>query len=355
MTHKIDTRVYTINPQHPEPEAIQIAASVIRAGGLVAFPTETVYGLGANALDSAALSRIYEAKQRPTADPLIVHIVDLDQLDVLAVDIPAQARALAQAFWPGPLTMVLKRAPHVPENVAQGRKTIAVRMPAHPVARALIEAAATPIAAPSANTFTRPSSTSAQHVLEDLNGRVEVVLDGGDALIGVESTVIDMTQTPPIILRPGGVLMEDLQQIIPDVQMKTQYLSEQQVESAASPGMMLKHYSPRAKLLLFDGNADVMRVAIRDTAQRLIANQKRVGILATDEEADSYVKIGARILALGSASDLDVIARRLFGAMRALDAQQVDVILVHSFGKDGIGAVIWDRLVRAAEGKIITV
>lgn len=355
MTEPIATRVLTVNPQHPEPEPIRTAAAVIRAGGLVAFPTETVYGLGANALDSAALSRIFAAKQRPTADPLIVHICDSDQINLLAVDVPEAARRLAREFWPGPLTLVLKRAPDVPELVALGRDTVAVRMPAHPVARALINAADTPIAAPSANTFTRPSATSAQHVLDDLGGRIELVLDGGDAPIGVESTVVDLTQSPPVVLRPGGVLMDDLRRVIPDVQARTQYLSEDQAPDAASPGMMLKHYSPRARVMLFDGAADIVRVAIKDTAQRLIANQKKVGILATDEEAGGYTHLGARILALGSENALDVIARRLFGAMRALDAQHVDVILVHGFGKEGLGAVIWDRLVRAAEGRVITV
>jgi len=355
MAHHIETRVLQVNPQHPQADAIRTAADVIQAGGLVAFPTETVYGLGADALNAQAVARIFAAKDRPTSDPLIVHIGAVSQLEQLAVEIPPAAYQLAQAFWPGPLTIVLKRAPHVPDAVAQGRATIAIRMPAHPVAHALIVAAGTPIAAPSANTFTRPSATTAHHVLEDLIGRVELVLDGGEASIGLESTVIDLTHTPPLVLRPGGVLVDDLSRWLPDVRVKPQYLKPDDESLGASPGMMIKHYSPRARVMLFDGPLNVVHVAISDSAHRLIANQKRVGILATDDEAEQYTQLGARIIALGPANDLSAIARRLFSAMRALDAQGVDVILVRGFGREGLGAAIWDRLLRAAEGRVITV
>lgn len=355
MAHNIETRVLPVNSQHPQHEVITAAAAVIQAGGLVAFPTETVYGLGANALDAQAVARIFAAKDRPTSDPLIVHIGEVSQLDQLALEIPSAAYQLAQAFWPGPLTLVLKRAPHVPDAVAQSRQTIAIRMPAHPVARALIAAAGTPIAAPSANTFTRPSATTAQHVLEDLRGRVELVLDGGEASIGLESTVIDMTQTPPLVLRPGGVLLDDLSRWIPNIGIKPQYLNPDDDILGASPGMMIKHYSPRARVMLFDGPLNVVHVAISDTAHRLIANQKRVGILAADDEAEHYTQLGARIIALGPSNDLNAIARRLFSAMRALDSQGVDVILVRGFGREGLGAAIWDRLLRAAEGRVMTV
>lgn len=353
MTYSTQTRILQVNSQQPEVVPIQIAADVIRRGGLVAFPTETVYGLGANALNADAIARIYDAKQRPANDPLIVHISDVAQLDRLAINIPAQARQLAQAFWPGALTLVLQRAAHVPPSIATGRETVAVRMPAHPVARALIAAAGTPIAAPSANTFSRPSATTAQHVLDDLAGRVDVVLDGGEATIGLESTVIDMTQTPPVILRPGGILMDDIRRIVPAAQAHSQYLTSD--EASSSPGLLIKHYSPRARVMLFDGAPEVVRVAMSDTAQRLIANQKKVGILALDEEAEQFTRLGARIISVGSLKDLNVIARRLFGALRALDAQQVDVILVHGFGTEGLGTALWDRLLRAAEGRVIRV
>jgi L-threonylcarbamoyladenylate synthase len=369
MGYSANTHILSIDPQQPQPEAIQTAADVLRRGGLVAFPTETVYGLGANAFDAAALERIYLAKHRPSNDPLIVHIHDLRQLDLLAVNVPAGAYALAERFWPGPLTMVLQRAANVPATVAQGLNTIAIRMPVHPTAVALLKVCSFPIAAPSANTFTRPSATSAAHVLEDLRGHVDLVLDGGPTPIGLESTVVDLTDHPARILRPGGILLDDLKAVLPDIMMaappvnsssdaQDSYAHQQHVQyeataAAASPGMMMKHYSPRAQVMLFDGRPETVMVAIADTAQRLAANGKRVGILATEEDAPYFTDVGARIISLGSQNDLEQIGRLLFGGMRALDGQKVDVILVHGFGHEGLGATIWDRLLRAAEGKVI--
>lgn len=354
MTKNITTRIFSIDPQAPDSEAIENAAQTILDGGLVAFPTETVYGLGANALNRDALNRIYEAKDRPHSDPIIAHIYDVAQLELLAIDIPDIAYQLAEKFWPGALTLVLKRAENVPENIATGMDTVAVRMPVHPVARALIKAAGVPIAAPSANTFTRPSSTSASHVLEDLNGRVEIVLDGGDSPIGLESTVIDLTNTPPKILRPGGVIIDDIRAVIPDIESKSQ-LVEDETQANSAPGQLIKHYSPRARVMLFDGDREHVYIAMCDTAQRMVANQKKVGILATDEDAHRFTNLGARVFALGTESDLSTVGRRLFHAMRVLDAQKIDVILVRGFGHDGIGAAIWDRLLRSAEGKVIHV
>jgi L-threonylcarbamoyladenylate synthase len=290
-----------------------------------------------------------------------VHIYDAKQLDLLAIDIPPSARQLAAAFWAGPLTMVLKRAANVPSNVAEGLNTIAVRMPVHPVAWALIKAAGFPIAAPSANTFTRPSATTAAHVLEDLNGRVDLVLDGGAATIGLESTVIDLTTPTPVVLRPGGITLEELLKILPNVELGAKYIemntnqTELHEEAMPSPGMLLKHYSPRATVMLFDGAHAVMMVAMCDTAHRLIANGKKVGILTAEEDAPQFTELGARIISLGKGDDLPQVGRVLFGAMRALDAQGVDVILVRNFGQEGLGAAIWDRLVRAAEGRVIRV
>ncbi|MCU0496177.1 MAG: L-threonylcarbamoyladenylate synthase [Anaerolineae bacterium] len=353
MGYTAETRVLQVNPQHPEPEVITAAAGVLRAGGLVAFPTETVYGLGANALDSQAIERIYLAKRRPAYDPLIAHVYDFAQVQQLAIDLPEIARPLTEHFWPGPLTLVFKRAPHVPESIAQGLDTVAIRMPAHPVARALLDQTGFPIAAPSANTFTRPSATTAAHVLEDLQGRVDLVLDGGASTIGLESTVIDLTQDPPVILRPGGVLLEDLKGLIPQLAVNPKYLSNPM--PSASPGMMIKHYSPRANVMLFDGPIEVVLIAMADTAQRLIANGKKVGILTLEEEAVHFTGLGARIISLGKREDLSQIGRVLFGAMRALDVQGIDAILVHNFEKIGLGEAISDRLLRAASGRVIRV
>ncbi|HWQ14189.1 MAG TPA: L-threonylcarbamoyladenylate synthase, partial [Roseiflexaceae bacterium] len=210
MTYTANTRIHSVDPLHPDPSVIDEAAGVIRAGGLVAFPTETVYGLGANALDAAAVGRVFAAKGRPASDPLIVHLRAADQLAQVAVDIPPEAVELARRLWPGPLTLVLRRHLRVPPEVTAGRDTVAVRVPAHPVALALIAAAGVPVVAPSANLFSRPSPTTAQHVLEDLRGRVDLVLDAGPAAIGIESTVVDLTSDPPALLRPGGVPAEEL-------------------------------------------------------------------------------------------------------------------------------------------------
>jgi L-threonylcarbamoyladenylate synthase len=366
MGYSAHTNILSIDPQQPQAELIQTAVEVLRRGGLVAFPTETVYGLGANAFDPIALERIYLAKRRPSNDPLIVHIHQLKQLNMLAINVPDGAYTLAEKFWPGPLTMVLQRAANVPATLAQGLNTVAIRMPVHPIAAALLKACSFPIAAPSANTFTRPSATSAAHVLEDLRGHVDLVLDGGPTPIGLESTVVDLTGETPRILRPGGILLEDLKAVLPNIVMATamvdhqpepQHLSSQSQPvldvPVASPGMLMKHYSPRAQVMLFDGSPETVIVAIADTAQRLVANGKRVGILATEEDAPHFIDVGARIISLGSQNDLKQIGRLLFGGMRALDGQKVDVILVHGFGREGLGETIWDRLLRAAEGRVI--
>lgn len=355
MEHPLETLVLSVDSHEPEAEPIQTAARVLREGGLVAFPTETVYGLGGSALNADAIARIYLAKRRPASDPLIVHIHDVSELETLAVNIPEAAHRLAERFWPGPLTMVLQRAAHIPDSIAAGLNTVAVRMPRHPVAQALLKAADLPVAAPSANTFTRPSATTAAHVLEDLGGRVDLVLDGGPATIGLESTVIDLTSPQPVVLRPGGIVLEDLRQLLPEVTLSPKYLASAQDQASSSPGMMIKHYAPRARLMLFDGPLDVVLVAMADSAQRLVANAKRVGILTIEEEAPHFTNLGVRVISLGKRDDYAQIGHVLFGAIRALDAQGVDCILVRALGREGLGEAIWDRLLRAAEGKIIHV
>jgi L-threonylcarbamoyladenylate synthase len=346
------TRVLAVNPDAPDPDAIRDAARVIRAGGLVAFPTETVYGLGASALAAAAIDRIYEAKQRPASDPIIAHIDRREWLDRLAIEVPPSAYRLADAFWPGPLTLILRRSPHVPDNIAARTATIAVRMPRHPVAAALIAAAGVPIAAPSANTFTRPSATSAAHVLEDLDDRIDLVLDGGPTRIGLESTVIDLTVDLPVVLRPGGVLLESLRAHLPGVTLAPRYLNT--ATPSASPGQTLKHYAPRARVLLFDGPRDAVIARMQAEARDLAGAGLRVGVLAPDEERAQFAA-HAEVRTLGSRDDLDAISHSLFAAMRMLDGREVDVILVRGFGQDGLGAALWDRLLRAAQGDMIRV
>ncbi len=345
------TRIYQVSPAEPDRDVVGMAAAVLRAGGLVAFPTETVYGLGANALMAEAVARIFAAKERPASDPIIVHLADADQLQVVAVDIPPLAYSLAAAFWPGPLTLVMRRAAAVPANVSGGRDTVAVRIPAHPVAQALLAEASVPVAAPSANRFARPSATLAAHVLEDLGGRVDIILDAGPTPIGLESTVVDLTQSPPAVLRPGGLSLERLRELVPDVQVIERYLQPQDAGIEA-PGMLLKHYSPRAELRLFDGSPPAVRQRMRQEVERLQQAGMCVGVLCPDDETPIFRELGAHIGSIGPRDNLEEVARRLFLAMRALDAAGVDVILAHSLERSGLGAAIWDRLLRAAEGRV---
>lgn len=342
------TQLIKIDPAHPESPLIQIAAQKILDGGLVAFPTETVYGLGANALNGDAVSRIFTAKGRPPSDPLIVHIHSLDQLTQVAIEIPDLAYRLAEKFWSGPLTLVLPRNESITPAVSAGLNTVAVRMPSHPIALALLRSANVPIAAPSANLFSRPSPTTARHVLEDLNDRVDIILDGGRVDIGVESTVLDLTVSSPAVLRPGGTSLEALCEIIPNVEVRQRFVGDD--ESAASPGMLVKHYSPRAKVLLFDGERESVLRWMAYEARR----HHRAGVLVFDEDQKVFEGSGVATSRLGSESDLAQIANNLFSAMRDLDQKNVDVILVRGVKRDGLGLAIWDRLLRAAEGRVIS-
>ncbi len=348
------TILFKVDPDDIDTQIMQRAADCIRDGKLVAFPTETVYGIGANALDAAAVDKIYTAKQRPKSDPLIVHIADLEQLPQVIEQMPEIGMALAQKFWPGPLTLIVTKNPAIPDNVTSGQNTVAVRMPSHPVARQLIQRAGVPVAAPSANLFSRPSSTSGRHVLEDFASGLDMVLDGGDATIGVESTVIDLTAPTPLILRPGGLALEDLQAIIPNLKLKASYAAEDEV--VASPGMLLKHYSPRATLLLFDGQ-DAGRVVerMREQASSLQSQGQRVGLLCTTEQTAAFAGHDWQVFELGGEDELEGISQSLYKGMRWLDEQRVDNILASAPPRRGLGLAIWDRLYRAAEGKVIRV
>jgi L-threonylcarbamoyladenylate synthase len=346
-----ETRVLHVNPKYPESYAIEEAAALIRSGGLVAFPTETVYGLGANATDIAAIERIFSAKERPYSDPLIVHLASVDQLVSVALELPAIAHELT-ALWPGPLTMVLQRSEHIPSSVSAGLATVAVRVPSHPVARALIEAAGVPIAAPSANRFSRPSATTAAHVLEDLRGHVDLVLDGGAAPIGIESTIVDLTTDPPRILRYGAVQPEQFEALGFVAEPLT---TVNDSSTKPAPGMMLKHYSPRARLRFYgDGSPlDAILRRMHADALELAAQGLYIGILTPDAEKQYFADLPVTIVTLGRS--VDQIASRLFAGMRELDSANVDVILARGYERHGIGAALSERLLRAAEGQIISV
>jgi L-threonylcarbamoyladenylate synthase len=356
MSYQADTQVFQVNPRAIDETIIRQAGQTIRQGGLVAFPTETVYGLGANAFDEGAVGRIFAAKGRPSNDPLIVHIYTLRQLYEVAVDLPEIALDFAERFWAGPLTLVLKRSRRVAPNVSGGLDTVAVRMPSHPIAQALLQAAGVPVAAPSANLFSRPSPTTAAHVLEDLTGRVDIVLDGGTTPIGLESTVLDLTHDPPRVLRPGGILLEQIQVIAPATCLAAQYVGSDGNDSEmASPGMMVKHYSPRAEVQVFQGEAEKIIKAMQACCREYATQGKTIGVMVPEEQRQHFLGLPCLLVSLGSTFDFETIARNLFAALRHLDQQGVDVILTPAVAQQGLGLAIWDRLIRAAEGKVIEV
>ncbi len=346
------TRVFAVDPNQPDPAVMAEAARVLISGGLVAFPTETVYGLGASALDAVAVGRIFAAKERPATDPVIVHLNGPDELGQVCPATPDSLAALAKAFWPGPLTLIVPRGPAVPDAVSAGGDTVGVRVPAHPVARALLHAASVPVAAPSANRFSRPSPTRAEHVLADLDGRIDLILDGGPTSVGVESSIVDLTRRPPRLLRPGGISLEALRALLPDLVVVERFTAE--AEAAESPGQFLKHYAPRTPLLAVDGPAEAAVLALMQIARRAAAEGRRVGVLVFDEDAAVLSNAPVVLcLSLGPETDLRVAAARLYEALRDLDAARVDQLLVRLPGPDGLGLALRDRLTRAAEGRVV--
>lgn len=348
-----------VDAASPDPSAIARAARVLASGGLVVFPTETVYGLGAHALDAAAVAGIFAAKERPTTDPLIVHLASAADLPRVAASVPAPAAALAARFWPGPLTLIVPRHADVPPEVTAGLPNVAVRVPAHPVAHALLAASGVPVAAPSANRFSRPSPTTAAHVLADLDTRVDIVLDAGPTDIGVESTIVDCTVMPPLVRRAGGVPFDALVAVVPDVTVADEVVGVDRAQIA--PGQLLRHYAPAARVTVYDAApaAGVARLA-REVRQ-LTARGLRVGVLAPDEaltalapEIAAAAAAGRVVVAtLGPRDDGAAAARALFAALRALDAGGAEVILALGPTRAGLGAAVWDRLRRAAEGRIV--
>lgn len=351
MAYEAKTYMAKIDALEPDPLSMALAAQVIIEGGLVAFPTETVYGLGANALNEEAVERIFKAKERPSNDPVIVHIEEIEQLKLIASDIPAIAYDLAKIFWPGALTLILKRGQLIPDIVTAGQDTVAIRMPSHPIALALIRKASVPIAAPSANRFGRPSPTSAVHVMHDLSGRVDVVLDGGNTHIGVESTIIDLTAPVPTMLRPGGVSLEELRMHLPSIAFRPQHILDDEI--APSPGTLMKHYSPDAEMLVYSGEGEIVWNAMREKAQTLLDDGRKVGIMLLDEDIFGFEGITAQYVMLGK--DKEAMAATLFSGMRELDAAEMDIIMVRTPEPSGLGLAIYDRLHRAAEGNIIII
>ncbi|GED16284.1 L-threonylcarbamoyladenylate synthase [Aneurinibacillus migulanus] len=327
---------------------IQEAAELLRRNELIAFPTETVYGLGGNGMEDETVEKIYTAKGRPSDNPLILHIADRMQLDELVSEVPPLGEALMEAFWPGPLTLVFPKKSGVAMRASAGLDTVAIRMPDHPLALALIQAARLPIAAPSANLSGRPSPTTAQHVLEDLDGRIAGVLDGGPTGIGVESTVVDITGDVPMILRPGGITAEQIAEITGEVAIDPGILSEE--AAPKSPGMKYRHYAPQGQMWLVRGDTiEEMTKSIRNAARRAVEEGKKVGILATKETFREYDG-EYTVITCGERRDLISVARRLYYVLRQFDQESVDVIFAETFPEGGVGTAIMNRLTKAAGG-----
>jgi L-threonylcarbamoyladenylate synthase len=344
--------------------AIEIAAEILRSGGLVAFPTETVYGLGANALNTQAVEKIFEAKQRPAWDPLIVHIAGRAMLSSVVAGascgdaLTASASALISAFWPGPLTLLLPRAEAIPLIVTAGRPLVGVRMPSHPVAKALISAAGVPIAAPSANSFGRTSPTRADHVLEDLDGRIDAVLDGGETAHGLESTVVDASQEPVILYRPGIISLEEIRHVCgAAVQWKSPGTEDGKLtpESMPSPGLEIRHYAPRAALVLVGGSATEQPAALRGAVEQAVSEEKSIGIMLPANFLPEALALSILdkivVFDWGDWADVPTLAHRLFAGLRQLDAAGLDVIFCPLPPATGLGTAIQDRLLKAAKSE----
>lgn len=345
----MNTIQIAVSPTTPASDAIQRAAAIIKRGGLVAMPTETVYGLAGDAHNPAAVAAIFAAKGRPTTDPLIVHIADTAQLTQLVAQLPATFAALCETFWPGPLTLLLRKHPHLDPLITAGHATVAVRMPQHPVALALIRASGCPLVAPSANLFSRPSPTNASHVLNDLDGRIDAVLDAGETAIGVESTIVDITVSPARLLRHGGIPAEQLTTLLGDVAIATRMLATD--SAAPAPGMLLKHYAPRAPLTLFRG----AQPALQDALCAYARTHARTAWLCYDEDVACATTHHIPHYTLGPRQHAPVIAKRLFAALRALDTSDIAQIVACEPLGGGVAAAVCDRLFRAAEGRVVIV
>lgn len=333
-------------------EAIQKSAAYLRQGKLIAFPTETVYGLGAVATSGESVAQIYVAKGRPSDNPLIIHIGNKDHLERWVRIVPEHAQKLAEKYWPGPLTMVLPHRHNLAENVTAGLPTVAVRMPDHPVALALLNEVGLPVAAPSANRSGKPSPTMARHVWNDLAGRIDGVLDGGPTGIGVESTVIDVSGEVPVLLRPGGVTLEQLQETLGEVQVDPGLTNEN--ETPRSPGMKYRHYAPRGEMWLVQGEPEAVTLYIQQRVQEAVENGKRAGVLTTEENQASYHQADF-VIAAGSRKDPSSVARHLYDALRRFDEQKVDVIFAEAFPEQGLFASVMNRMKKAASGNMVEV
>lgn len=346
------TKIIQLDEEHIDQAAMAEAGRVICAGGLVAFPTETVYGLGGDALNAASSGRIYAAKGRPSDNPLIVHIADMDGLEKITAQVPEIALRLAERFWPGPLTMIFKKADCVPYATTGGLDTVAVRMPSNKIARELIRTSGRYIAAPSANLSGRPSPTDAKHVIQDLYGRVDMILDGGESDIGLESTIIDLSGENPAILRPGYITEEMLGELIAGIETDKGILDMNLDIAPKAPGMKYRHYAPKGSLVIVEGDQEQVTAYINSRLEEHKAEGKRTGVIATDETAAGYRADSVK--SVGKRGDESTIAKHLFRILREFDDEEIQIIYAEAFESTGVGCAIMNRLLKAAGHKVIT-
>ena len=346
----MNTKIIKINAANIDETAIEEAAEIIKNGGLVAFPTETVYGLGANALDADASAKIYEAKGRPSDNPLIAHIASLDTLDEIVEDVSDAAKKLIDKFWPGPMTLIFNKKALVPDSTTGGLNTLAVRFPSNEIAKALIEKSGVPIAAPSANVSGRPSPTKGEHVIEDLDGKVDMIIDGGEVGLGLESTIIDVT-SEPTILRPGFITQEMLEDVIEEVRLD-QTIIEKPSEDflPKAPGMKYRHYAPKTELVIVRGSAENVAQKIKEDTRN-----KKAAIITVDQHVDLYEGVDAKVVSWGDIERMDEIAHQIFDALRKVDEWGVDIIYCEGFEEKDLGLAVMNRLTKAAGYQVIDV
>lgn len=347
----METLKITVDKEHPSIESLSEAIRLIREGGLVAFPTETVYGLGGDAKNPEASKKIYAAKGRPSDNPLIVHIHDFSELEEIVAEVPESARKLADAFWPGPLTMILPKNDVIPLETTGGLDTVAIRMPSHPVARAFLTESKVMIAAPSANTSGRPSPTTADHVWEDLHGKIDCIIDGGSVDIGLESTIVDLTDEIPMILRPGYINEKMLSEVLGQVRMDPGILGVDKNVRPKAPGMRYKHYAPKGELTIVEGDRNKVVLKINACVKADLAAGFKVGVIATEETKALYDC--DTILTVGERKNEDTIAHNLYGILRDFDELGIEKMYTESFDTPRIGQAIMNRLLKAAGHHVI--